>query len=359
MKKVFREIIVVCFMLVMGSSYGATREVTNTLFEAQQDSTEQERTYTVMERELEYLFNFLPGEYDNVEQLDFDKYYGKPSPKEGGHLRMHLFVEHIKNSKLGEHVLYTEVYVKNDPTKVFAQSIYVFSVDNENKRIKARRFNFKKADPQRAMGNKGMDLLESLVPDDDRLLERCELTFERVGDEFVGKSPSIDCHKDLARDGVVVHFEMRLKNGLFAFLLPKYDTKTDLLLPPEKQTSWYMLEKARCFACMIDFPKEKGGRPTKTKHYITIHDQGGKFEFDYDDGRHMVLGMRNTWSLGMQRETFVIFIQETDEKGPTLIYSWGEPDADRIGFNPGWIRVQCDLNNPKNVAFQKGLRPDS
>ncbi|MFS4467225.1 CpcT/CpeT family chromophore lyase [Maribacter sp. 2210JD10-5] len=323
------------------------------------DTTEQERSYTVMERELEYLMNIMPGEYDNVEQLDFDSYYAKKEGELGRHLRFHAIVERIDVPALGEHVIYTEAYVDNDLNKVFGQSIYIFSTDEEAKRIKARRFNLREANPQRALENKGMDFLKSLTPDDNRLNERCELIFERVGDEFVGKSPSLACHKDMARNGIVMHFEMRIRENLFAFKLPRYDVNKEELLPDNQQTSWYMLEKARCFACMIDFPKEERGRPTVTKHYITIHDQGGKFEFDYDDGRHMVLGMRNTWSLGMQRETFVIFIQEGDEKGKTLIYSWGEPGADRIGFNPGWIRVQCDLNTPKNVAFQKRLRPGS
>lgn len=37
----------------------------------------------------------------------------------------------------------------------------------------------------------------------------------------------------------------------------------------------------------------------------------------------------------------------------------GEPGADRIGFNPEWIRVQCGLDTPKNIALQHGLRRDS
>ena len=131
------------------------------------------------------------------------------------------------------------------------------------------------------------------------------------------------------------------------------------MIADDEQLHWYNLEKARCFVCMIDFPREEGGRPVITEHYIKIHDQGGKFEFDYRDGRHMVLGMRNTWSFGMQRETFVIFIQAENQEGKTLIYSWGNPGADRIGFNPGWIRVQCDLDTPKNVKLQQELRPDS
>lgn len=73
----------------------------------------------------------------------------------------------------------------------------------------------------------------------------------------------------------------------------------------------------------------------------------------------MVLGMRSIWSFGMQRETFVIFTQEKSQKGKSVVYAWRESSADRIGFNPGWIRVQCALDKPSNEALQHGLRPDS
>jgi len=68
--------------------------------------------------------------------------------------------------------------------------------------------------------------------------------------------------------------------------------------------------------------------------------------------------MRNTWSFGMHRETFVIYIVDKATQ-KTLIYSWGNPGADRIGFNPGWIRAQCDVKSPRNVKLQKELRPGS
>ena len=69
--------------------------------------------------------------------------------------------------------------------------------------------------------------------------------------------------------------------------------------------------------------------------------------------------LRNNWSYGMQRETLVVVVQEGDESGPTLVYGWTEPGADRIGVNPGWIRLQCDLDTPKMRKFQQWLRPDS
>ncbi len=65
------------------------------------------------------------------------------------------------------------------------------------------------------------------------------------------------------------------------------------------------------------------------------------------------------WSYGRQRETLVIVVQEGGDTSTTLVYGGAEPGSDRIGFNPDWIRLQCDLDTRKNRNFQHWLRPDS
>ncbi len=318
----------------------------------------QERTYTYQERELEYLMTIWKGEYDNVEQLDFDKALKKTTPQEGGHLRMHSFVERVDLPGFGDNVIYVEEYKDNNPNELSRQCLYELKPDEAAKAIRIKVHHFKTFNPRKSL-KKNLDFLKDLNPDSALLEQGCDILMQREGMAFVGKTEVKNCIQDSSSPMLNLDYQIRVTENEYWFGVVKYDKGSAARLGDERQLSPYKLEKARCFACMIDFPKEKGGRPVVTKHYIKIHDQGGKFEFDYGDGRHMILGMRNTWSFGMQRETFVIFIQEGSQQGPTLIYSWGEPGADRIGFNPGWIRVQCDLDTPKNVKLQHGLRPGS
>jgi len=303
-----------------------------------------EKKYSLMERELDYLLTFWPGEYDNAEQLFFDETVGKTEVKQGRHLRMHSYVELISLPAFGPSAIYLEEYRNDNPAEVNRQCLYVLSPDDKAKAIRIKVFHFREPRAQLATG-KDFGFLDKLTPNSQSLRAGCELLLHREGMAFVGEVVEGSCPGNLGESESEAAYQLRIAKDRYEFR--------------SGASSWYLLEKARCFACMIDFPREKGGRPVETKHYIKIHDQGGKFEFDYTDGRKMVLGMRNTWSFGMQRETFVIFIQEGSQKGPTLIYSWGEPGADRIGFNPGWIRVQCDLDTPRNVLLQERLRPDS
>lgn len=316
-----------------------------------------ERKYTLLEREMEYLMTIWPGEYDNVEQLDFDKFGGRITVEKGQHLRVHSIVQRVDLNSFGEYVIYEEAYQNDRPEELFRRAIYVLTEDKEKNAIRINIHHFKDQKGYLSIGNALPDFLPELNPVSNLLETGCPMLLRREGMAFRGSTIDKDCISNPEQRGQSLDHQISISENEYWYEDIVYDKDQRPMLSSEQQP--YMMEKARQFVCMVDFPREKGGRPVETKHYIDIHDQGGKFEFDYTDGRHMVLGMRNTWSFGMQRETFVIFIQEGSQEGPTLIYSWGEPGADRIGFNPGWIRVQCDLDTPKNRALQHALRPDS
>ncbi|MFP2995357.1 CpcT/CpeT family chromophore lyase [Spongiivirga sp. MCCC 1A20706] len=308
------------------------------------DTEFKERTYSYAERELEYLMEIWHGEYDNVEQLDFDKI----ADREGDHDRVHSIVKRIKNPAFGVYAVYVETYLNNDPSRLLRQTIYQLSANKNGKIINVKPLHFRSKKPYLALNKEINSLMDKLKPDSPNLEEVCQMVLQREGMDFVMKAVDDKCESTSTK-----------KTKQQVELLINKDNFWFKPIASTEQKSFYQQEKARCFTCMIDFPNKTNGRPTITKYYIDILDQGGFFDFDYPDRRHMVLGMRNTWSFGMQRETFVIFIQEGSQKGKTLVYSWGNPGADRIGFNPGWIRVQCDLTSKKNSKLQRGLRPDS
>lgn len=310
------------------------------------DQEVAERKYTLMEREIEYLLTIWPGEYDNVEQLSFEKDAGRSSIEKGQHKRVHSTATRINNSSLSEYLLYIEEYQNNDTNQITKQQIYELLPEDDIASIRIKRYNIENA--QSIWRSKSArDQIKKLKESKLQLVESCDIILQREGKEFIGTSEQQNCNID---DDSSTDFQIRISKERFSFRIKNEKSQRE---------DWYILDKARCFVCMVDFPREPGGRPVNTKYYVDMHDQGGQFDFDYDDGRHMVLTMRNTWSYGMQRNTFVIVIQEGSLEGPTLIYTWGSDGADRIGMNPGWIRIQCDLKTDKNIELQQKLRPDS
>ena len=65
----------------------------------------QERRYTLMERELEYLMELWPGDFDNREQLMFDRDARKTSLETGQHMRLHAQIRRVDVPAFGDYVL--------------------------------------------------------------------------------------------------------------------------------------------------------------------------------------------------------------------------------------------------------------
>lgn len=318
----------------------------------------QERSYTLLERELEYLMAFWPGDYDNREQLQFDFNVGKRTVEDGGHVRIHSQIRRVELPAFGPYVLYVEEYKHNDPGQIFRQRLYELSADESEGAIRLKLHFFKDGDTLLG-AHRDPSKLSDLTRDDTAVLDGCDVLIRRDGDQLAGAMNAKTCVFGDGEDRRYSDYQLRLEPGRYWFRDRILSYATDEPLEEVAGFSWHQLEQARRFVCMIDFPREPGGRPVVTHHYIHTHDQGGTFAFQHPDGRDMVFTMRNNWSYGMQRETLVIVVQEGDEMGPTLVYAWGEPGADRIGVNPGYLRIQCDLDTPRNIRLQQGLRPDS
>lgn len=346
---------VFCTLFVLGCSIES--QVTNTNTKVVYASlgsspvdNEIERKYTLMEREIEYLMDIWEGDYDNVEQLTFESDRGMKNQEQGQHLRVHSSFTKFKNDRIGEYLLYVSEYKNNEPKSKFREYIYKFSPEDDTAEIRVEMYKFKEAAGDREEDALSKLKLSSLTTD-----ESCDLIIHREGRGYVGQTAVGTCDSAL---GVAtpLRYHVKISEDHYGF---KYTQESASSKSESVNQNWYLLDKARCFLCMIDFPKEEGGRPIDTKHYIEIHDQGGQFEFDYLDGRHMVLTMRNNWSYYMKRNTFVIVLQEESLDGKVLIYTWGQDGADRIGMNPGYLRVQCDIKNEENKDLQKRLRADS
>ena len=318
----------------------------------------EERKFTLMERELEYLMAFWPGDYDNREQLQFDSDVGKKNMDEGGHLRVHSHIRRVTLPEFGPYVLYVEEYKHNDPSQIFRQRLYELSVDEPEKAIRLK-LHFLSNGNELLGAHTDPSKLSTLTRDDTAVLDGCDVFIRRDGDRFVGAMKTKQCVFGEGEERRYSDYQLQLQPGQYWFRDRILSYETDQPLEQVADFSWHQLEQARHFVCMIDVPREPGGRPVKTQHYIHTHDQGGTFAFKHPDGRDMVFTMRNTWSYGMRRETLVVVVQEGDESGPTLVYAWAEPGADRIGVNPGYLRVQCDLDTAENVQLQQWLRTDS
>lgn len=318
----------------------------------------QERRYTSLDYELEYLMEIWPGDFNNREQVQFDADGGMRDYESGAQLRVHGQYAQVDLPAFGEHVLFVEEYQNDDPKSVFRERLYVLSADEtENAiRIKIHFFN----DKEKWLGaHDDPSILDGITPDDTTTNAACDLLLRRNGAYLTGGIKDRGCTSSEGEEEISSEFQIRVGEDSYAFRSRFLSTTTGEEVLAISGFRWHELRRARWFQCMIDFPYEVGKPAMYTEHYARVHDQGGIFAFTHPDGRPMALSMRNRWSYGMQRDSFVIKVHDGGEPAPDLVYAWGSPGDDRIGLNPGWIRVQCDLDTPQNRKFQQDLRSGS
>jgi CpeT/CpcT family (DUF1001) len=151
------------------------------------------------EAELATLAAWLPGRYDNVEQLRGDAtrqpvvlqvvpFYGKP---------------------LGKAAFYLYETAADDPRRVLSQRIIAFDVDPKGKRIVEAVFSL--VEPGRWRdAHLNPDLFTGLIPHEDlRPMAGCGLVWKREGERFVGANEKSSCRATSRVTGATVNVEMR------------------------------------------------------------------------------------------------------------------------------------------------------
>ncbi len=312
----------------------------------------QDSSSRYLKQELDYLMTIWPGDYDNQEQVSFDAQ--AQGRDESEQLRVHGFVHRVDMPSLGEFVLYLEERINDDGLQLHYQRLYSLSSDESARAIRVTPYRVITNLPRKDASEGGGPDLGGLADLEFEQISGCDFLIRRDGELFRAFNNPQEC----SIEGQLYEREFVVSSEIYGFRERRI-AKADDASTSKANFKWHRMQRARWFACMIDVPKNRPERSDHTQHYIRVHDQGGAFKFRHPDGRNMRLLMRNTWSYGMQRETFFIGVFEVSASDKLLVYSWGTPGADRIGLNPGYVRIQCDLDTPENRRLQKGLRPDS
>jgi hypothetical protein len=138
------------------------------------------------ETELTELTQALPGAYDNTEQARADAEKGiQPA-----HEALALQIVALENLKLGHHAFYAQEMAADDPRRVMSQKVLTFAATDHGvveqvwTLTEPRRWRDGYADPE---------LFRSLVQNDLRLMEGCELKWKKVEARFIGTNDPKKC----------------------------------------------------------------------------------------------------------------------------------------------------------------------
>lgn len=277
---------------------------------------------TPWEREVMILAEFLPGRYDNMNQVYFDSRRARPAPQR--HDRRHVRIVNVEGLQ-GYWLQYREYDVARlDRPRV---SYWLELVaDNASGAVRMRRHD---ADAD-APATDAAPVKLAAAP--AATAATCDVLWRREAGQFTGSAtPACGGAWGFSRD------QLWIERPAGA---------------PETLADAYALQRTRDFECLADIPGVAGGRDEKFERYVplALYDKGGEAVFTTRDATPKTYSLmlnHVTWPINNEtgaftRDSLVLYVREVTASGPkTLTYAWTQPDAERVGINLQWMLVNC------------------
>lgn len=157
----------------------------------------------VRERELSQMGDWLPGEYDNSDQVDEDLKAAAGAP----HPSLEMSIVPVFAPFIGDLVVYAEMTDTGSGRRVVSQKLYRFDKSDDEKLIMQRVYDFK--EPQRwTRGLTNPEIFRSLVLDDMTATSACDLRWKQDGENFIGTAGRKGCGiREMSFDGLELKIE--------------------------------------------------------------------------------------------------------------------------------------------------------
>jgi hypothetical protein len=308
------------------------------------------QTRADLDTQLKLLLSWLPGDYDNNEQIVRQSGGGLSPTVNGPVGRVHSLFRAVAAPQFGEHVVYLEEYRNNDPAQVVRIRLYTFAVDEAQGAIRMKLLNPR--DQKTLVGADG-DIgriarmtLADVTPDRDV----CIVWLRWVGGQFDGNMTPRACDRGKEYVDYRVAIGPRYHWVKARMRSLKDDRIVSQALPGE---TWLEQTKARWFTCTVNHNPD--GDMTKTRYLTTVrlHDQGGEADIPWPDGRTLTFVIHTRAFTSPAPREFPLFRIHEKGKSVPIAYAYAADNAERFGLNLGWYYTLC------YVQGQEPPRPGS
>lgn len=290
-------------------------------------------------RDLVILSDWFEGEFDNEEQLWFERDPRSATPEEDRHQRVHTIHERMNAPQFGEHVFYVEEYINHDPSDIIRQRIVIFESNAESNQIRMRQGFF--ADAGALVGaHNSPDKFEALTADGVFFMDTCDVFWNRVADQFEGKMEDKACvFGNDAEKRYSVHNLTLSANKYWRDDLT-YLVADDTFFRGTKPGHPTRMRRADRLICDLTFRSEDS---TQAINDVPIHTQGGTIDVvrESDDTPITLMIRQKEYPYYSERPDFMFFsVRETGEYR-SIAYAVTDTDARRIGINTAGIGAHC------------------
>ncbi len=289
-------------------------------------------------RDIKILTNWFAGEFDNEEQLWFERDPRSNTPKEDIHTRVHTRHVPVEIPELGEHVYYVQEYINNNPEEIIRQRIAAFQTNDENQIIMKNGF-IKEADRFKDSA----DSLSGLSYEDVFFIDGCDLIWSRKADQFEAKMNDKACafgegdkHRYSVHNLVLSAKKYWRQDMTFLVSDDSFHSGT-------KPGEFTQMRRVDRFTCEVSFRSEEG---VQTEEGLSLHSQGGTVDLVREsDGKSITLMMRQKeYPYYEERPNFMFFsVRETGQRR-SIAYAVTDAKARRVGVSANGVNAHCYLN---------------
>lgn len=313
-----------------------------------QSAQAQQPNNEVLKKDFSLFLGWFPGRYDNSLQTFWEP--DLKIPEEDRHNRIHSIFKAVDLPDFGKNVFYVEQYEDGDPTRIYRQRIYSFSIDEKENAIRLKIYTPKNS--ERLIGAyKDINRLKQLRMRDTTTIESCDVFWKKNANQFIGYMKEGACRissKRLGKD-ILIHDDLVLTENEI-WIADRAETVDGDYVFGNKAGVAHKLRKIRPFDCWVSvLPGVKHGDSGKDNNDWQfssggwLHDQGGilTIETDEETPREIRVRLRRVeWPTGTNRPSLVMYIEEGKDTR-AISYTWTEYDGERIGINLRWLQTSC------------------
>jgi len=295
------------------------------------------------------------GVYDDLEQVVFDADASSslmmPTDR---HVR--TVVAPVSLPWLGEHVLYLEEFVQDDPQALRRQLLLrPEDVPGSAVLVRVRQYSFR--EPWRWQHlHARVELLDELRAADLQSLPACDLLLTRQVEQFRGGTTGRGCTQARGATQLYVDYRVLLGAGLYWYRKRLLRVSDDELVSETVAYDWFELHQARLYACRVRWASGASAQPAPLT-VLELQDQGGRARFFAPDGRSYELELHSRdWPFDADRAALLLVLRQLGPQG-ALVSSWAGLDAAEIDLQLAPLSIRCGPLAPSREFLPMSYDP--
>jgi hypothetical protein len=298
--------------------------------------------------DVETLEKLWPGVRDSTEEVFVSSGPAVAAWGEGAEKRVRTVVAPVEAPWLGQHVLYLEEFLHDDPDSIRRQLLLDLQpAEPPAVGVHVRLYSFK--EPRLWVHlNRRPKLLTNLHRAEVVKAEGCDLMLKRQAEQFSGGTVGRGCIDIRAGGARYVEYRLVIGEDLYWYRRRVLLRKANDLQEEAFGFNFFELNDARLFACRVDWSSTGRKSDLRLLVRLDLHDQGGRARFVTPDGRKLELTLHSQdWPFIADRDALILMLQDQERNRP-LASAWTEIDSDNIAINLGWLKVRCGSMVPQS-----------